>query len=334
MLTKQGGADSETTVIRTEPVSTASDPFTPPGEVGTDKPPTKRVEPPTQDDTGSAISVEGGHPGLYGGTMKTSQCDAKKLVSFLEAHPEKAAAWAEVQGIAPSEIRSFVAGLTPLILRSDTLVTNHGYVDGRATTVAAVLEAGTAVLVNDRGLPVVKCYCGNPLTAAPVDTGNVTYTGPTWPGWRPNAVTVIQINVTVIIDFTVINVVNNKPFTRPAGTDGSRDTPTTLPSPTPTPTGSTPADDGSGDEAYEILKAAARECSQELGGGGLTDLDTEPGRFDVTTTPGAGPGLYKVSIRDTGDGNVYAWTVNVNTRKLTPANQLASEVANFCSTLG
>ncbi|MDZ7577276.1 MAG: DUF6777 domain-containing protein [Candidatus Nanopelagicales bacterium] len=326
MLTKQSGTDGETTVIQTEPVSTASDPFTPAGEVGTDK----KVKPVESD---SSVTVTGGHPGLYGGTMKASTCDPKKLVSFLEAHPDKAAAWAEVLGITVAEIRSFVDRLTPLILRSDTLVTNHGYVDGRATTVPAVLQAGTAVLVNDRGLPVVKCYCGNPLTAAPVDTGKVTYTGPTWSGWRPTSVTVIQINTTVIKDFTVINIVNNKPFSRPAGSDGSRDTPTALPTPTPTPTGSSPPDGGSGDDAYEIVRAAASECSRELGGGGLTDLDRDPGRFVVTTTPASGPGLFKVSIKDTIDGNVFSWTVNVNTRKLTPANPLAAEVATYCSTL-
>ncbi|MDP4013122.1 MAG: DUF6777 domain-containing protein [Candidatus Nanopelagicales bacterium] len=327
MLTKQSGTDGETTVIQTEPVSTASDPFTPAGEVGTDK----KVKPVESD---SSVTVPGGHAGLYGGTMKVSTCDAKKLVSFLEAHPDKAAAWAEVQGISVDEIRSFVDRLTPLILRSDTLVTNHGYVDGRATTVPAVLQAGTAVLVNDRGLPVVKCYCGNPLTAAPVDRGPVIYTGPTWPGWRPTSVTVIQTNVTIIDDFTVINIINNKPFDRPAGTDGSQDTPTTMPTATPTPTGPSPSATGSGDEAYDILRRAAGECSKELGGGGLTELDKDPGRFNVTTTPAAGPDLYKVSIKDSEDGNVYSWTVNVATGKLTPANQLASEVADFCTSLG
>lgn len=47
--------------------------------------------------------------------------------------------------------------------RADTRVTNHGFADGRATEIQSILQAGTAVFVDDTGLPVVKCSCGNPL---------------------------------------------------------------------------------------------------------------------------------------------------------------------------
>ncbi|MGH3907098.1 MAG: DUF6777 domain-containing protein, partial [Pseudonocardiaceae bacterium] len=42
----------------------------------------------------------------------------------------------------------------------DTRVTNHGYRDGKATDRQAVLQAGTAVLVDEKGRPRVKCGCG------------------------------------------------------------------------------------------------------------------------------------------------------------------------------
>jgi hypothetical protein len=45
----------------------------------------------------------------------------------------------------------------------DVRVTNYDYKDGEATPYQAVLQAGTAMLVDDRGVPRVKCNCGNPL---------------------------------------------------------------------------------------------------------------------------------------------------------------------------
>ena len=88
------------------------------------------------------------------------------MVAFLQANPEKAAAWAGVLGISAASIPGYVAELTPVILRSDTYVTNHGFAGGRATTLTSVLQAGTAVMVDKFGTPRVKCYCGNPLTPA------------------------------------------------------------------------------------------------------------------------------------------------------------------------
>ena len=145
-------------VVR-EPVSSSgANPFM--QSVGTDEP---DVTPPP--DTGGTF--EGSTPGLYGGTMNQGSCDAEQMIAFLEANPDKAAAWADVLGIEVSEIRSYVATLTPVVLRSDVYVTNHGFANGRATTVPAVLQAGTAAFVDQYGFPVVKCYCGNPLTRPP-----------------------------------------------------------------------------------------------------------------------------------------------------------------------
>src|SRR2546429_115073 len=73
---------------------------------------------------------------------------------------------ASVEGIEPNDIATYVASLTPVILTSDTLVTNHGYANGHATTLRSVLQAGTAVMVDNTGVPRVKCNCGNPLTPA------------------------------------------------------------------------------------------------------------------------------------------------------------------------
>ena len=103
------------------------------------------------------------HPaGLYGGTLENT-CDPDRLIEFLEANPDKAQAWANTQGITVAEIPSYVSSLTPTILESDTTVTNHSFSNGVAVPIVAVLEAGTAVLVDDEGTPRARCYCGNPL---------------------------------------------------------------------------------------------------------------------------------------------------------------------------
>jgi hypothetical protein len=181
------------------------------------------------------------------------------MVAFLEANPDKAAAWAEAQGIATAEIRGFVARLTPVILRSDTAVTNHGFRDGTANPFQAVLQAGTAVLVDQYGVPRVKCACGNPLLA-PKRYSQPTYTGSTWPGFAPVNVTVIQSTTIVIIDFTLVDLTTGEGFTRPAGTTGNedRDAPggaTPTPTATATPT-ATPSPGGSGVPLFELPTSA------------------------------------------------------------------------------
>ena len=132
-------------------------------------------------DSAAVESVSGAAPGLYGGTGEEAVCDPAALVDFLEHNPDKAAAFASVVGIKPKQIGDYVASLTPVLLREDTRVTNHGFVDGQANGFDAVLEAGTAVLVDDRGVPRVRCACGNPLSEPAATEPPPTTPAP--PGW-------------------------------------------------------------------------------------------------------------------------------------------------------
>ena len=87
-------------------------------------------------------------------------------------------------GITPEGIGDYVATLTPVVLLSDTVVTNHGFKNGHATTLTSVLQAGTAVMVDPQGVPRVKCNCGNPLTppqVVPSDDWKVH--GEAWDGF-------------------------------------------------------------------------------------------------------------------------------------------------------
>lgn len=182
---------------------------------------------------------DGDSPGLYGGTRQASTCDQRKLIAFLQANPDKGRAWAEVQGIPVSDIPRYVSRLTPVLLRTDTLVTNHGYRDGRATSAPAVLQAGMGVLVNGYGVPVVKCNCGNPLTRPEqkISTGNAIYTGRSWPGFEKRNVTRIRPRDSrkgTITAFVLVDPEATMGFERPRATGGEQDGPPTGLPPTET----------------------------------------------------------------------------------------------------
>lgn len=168
-------------------------------------------------------STPGSEPGLYGGTQDQATCDREQLISFLQDNRSKAEAWAAVEGITTEEIPAFIRGLTPTRLRYDTRVTNHGYRNGQATSFQSVLQAGTAVLVDDHGRPRARCACGNPLLAPRALTG-ATYQGPTWNGFSTQHVQVV-VSAQAVTQFVIVDINTGSQFTRPVGSDGSDDTP-------------------------------------------------------------------------------------------------------------
>ncbi|WP_285569507.1 DUF6777 domain-containing protein [Streptomyces sp. RTGN2] len=157
--------------------------------------------------TGNNVTqgVDGSAPGLYGGTRKVASCDVEKQITALTDQPAKNKAFASVEGIDPSGVPAYLRALTPVQLRLDTRVTNHGYENGAATSYQAVLQAGTAVLVDDRGVPRVRCACGNPLLPPVALKGSPEVKGDPWPGYRAGQVVVVQpapqpVNVFVMFD--------------------------------------------------------------------------------------------------------------------------------------
>jgi tRNA A-37 threonylcarbamoyl transferase component Bud32 len=189
--------------------------------------------PPKLTTAGAPTTIPASTPGLYGGTQQLSVCDVKQMLTFLQSNPDKAAAWAKVLGIPTAVIPTFVDDLTSVILRSDTRVTNHGFANGQATELQSVLQAGTAVLVDRFGVPVVRCYCGNPLTP-PKTVDTPAYTGPSWPGFDPGRVVVVERPTTPIINIVLINILTGTTFQRPVGTDGRSDVNVTLKPRSPT----------------------------------------------------------------------------------------------------
>jgi hypothetical protein len=184
-------------------------------------------------------STSGSRPGLYGGTRNNSSCDKTQLASFLQANPAEAAAFASVAGITTAEVPAYITKLTPVILRGDTRVTNHGFANGKATPRQTVLQAGTAVLADDRGVPRVRCACGNPLAAPAAVQTAPTYTGKAWSGFSPTAVDVVAPSPQPLAALVLSDPVANTSFARPVGTDGKADGPPGPPIADSTPTPAT-----------------------------------------------------------------------------------------------
>ncbi|MDP1877107.1 MAG: hypothetical protein Q8M17_06075 [Actinomycetota bacterium] len=205
---------------------TEGDEFTP--SVGKDVSGITPVSAPTS--TGLA-EVSGDAVGLYGGTLDESTCDRTQLADYLEAHPAKAEAWAGVLGIDPQSIRDHLVTLTPMILRTDTLVMNHGFYDGAVNAFASILQAGTAVLVDEFGVPSVRCFCGNPLTAAPDLAPGATFAGPAWQGWDKASTVRVARSPSRVGGFTLVNEETDSTFVRPSGSGGADDAPSDVPVP-------------------------------------------------------------------------------------------------------
>jgi len=143
------------TVSFQQPEDPGPDPFTKPADVQGDK----EVDLPP--------SGSGGQQ-PFGGSGSNRVCDRDKLIRFLRRNPAVMREWARVLGVRPTfkAVKKYIAKLHPVTLTRDTQVTNHAYKNGRAVPFQAILQAGTAVLVDQYGTPVVRCFCGNPLRPA------------------------------------------------------------------------------------------------------------------------------------------------------------------------
>ncbi|WP_063799118.1 DUF6777 domain-containing protein, partial [Streptomyces ossamyceticus] len=184
-------------------------------------------------------AVDGSAPGLYGGTRNTGSCDVEKQIEYLQAVPTKNEAFAAVAGVQASGVPGYLRSLTPVQLRMDTRVTNHGYRDGAATAYQAVLQAGTAVLVDDRGVPRVRCACGNPLRPPVALKTTPEPKGDAWPSYRPQNVVVVEQSTVVINVFILYDPDRDDWFSRQSGDTGHKDKKSNPPVDQPSPSAST-----------------------------------------------------------------------------------------------
>ena len=193
-----------------------------------------RVEDTATPDTSN---VSGDQVGLYGGSTNQAVCDRDKMVNFLERNPKQAAAWRTAAHV--TDIRGFASTLSPVVLLRDTRVTNHGFQDGGPTTFQSVLQTGTAVLVDNRGVPRVRCDSGSRLDEAQSDATDATeeFTGTGWQGLKSDAVVKVRRSDAPIESLKVVSMPVVAPT--PSSDQPTPTTETTSPSTTSTGPGST-----------------------------------------------------------------------------------------------
>ncbi|MEU6510976.1 DUF6777 domain-containing protein [Streptomyces sp. NPDC046942] len=196
-------------------------------------------------------ALPGGTPGLYGGTERVAGCDVERQIGYLTADRARGGAFAGAAGISAPDLPGYLRGLTPVMLRADTRVTNHAYRAGQAAAYQAVLQAGTAVLVDNRGVPRVRCACGNPLGPPAPGHDGLGTRGTVWSGYRPGQVIAVTPAPRAVAGFTILDVATHTWIGRRIGHDVRRDqivpaparTTTALPDPDPAdpaPTGTGP----------------------------------------------------------------------------------------------
>ncbi|MFK0138568.1 DUF6777 domain-containing protein [Streptomyces murinus] len=171
----------------------------------------------------AARALSGGTPGLYSGSVRVSGCDVERQIGGLTADSARGDAFAHVAGVSPADLPGYLRALTPVLLRADTRVTNHGYQGGQTAGYQAVLQAGTAVLVDNRGVPRVRCACGNPLRPPEEARGGVGARGTAWSGYRPNQVIVVTPAPQTIGSLTLLDAGTNTWIERRIGPDVRND---------------------------------------------------------------------------------------------------------------
>ncbi|MEV7506523.1 DUF6777 domain-containing protein [Streptomyces sp. NPDC091201] len=272
-----GAAGAESQEVHLQAVATPGpDPFTASSATAESSP----LQPPLPNPTGQGIrTVNAATPGLYGGTQRLGSCDVEQQVGFLTADSAKARAFAQATAVQEEEIPRFLRGLTPVVLRADTRVTNHGFRDGRADAYQSVLQAGTAVLVDEHGMPRVRCGCGNPLGAPRAAKGSPVHKGEPWNGYQPNQVIVIEPTTQAITNLVIVNIADNTWIERKHGDDGAQDrTPRLVPPYDPS--------DGIPDGPLRPSGTPSGTPCPSTPGTGASDCATAPSAPSTPTGPG------------------------------------------------
>ncbi|WP_282778657.1 MULTISPECIES: DUF6777 domain-containing protein [unclassified Nocardia] len=184
----------------------------------------------------SGRSFQGREPGLYGGVPNEPVGGRAATIAHFDADRTAAEAavealnsddrlrWRDGERLSVDTLGTYLAELTPVVLRVDVRVTYHLLRTGRAVSQQAVLEAGTVVLVDVFGVPRLRGISGTPLTRPQVVADRqVSFTGDEWAGFDPGRVFEVRpadeaLTVLVLFDF-----ITDSTFQRPCGTTGDRD---------------------------------------------------------------------------------------------------------------
>ncbi|WP_180687591.1 DUF6777 domain-containing protein, partial [Streptomyces gossypiisoli] len=289
-LTRPVGGPAQASEVILQPTNaTGPDPYTQSTANTTSSLPAAAPNtPPTKPN--AIRSVAGSEPGLYGGSHNTASCDVEKQIRYLTSDKAKNKAFASVLSIPESAVPGYLRSLTPVQLRSDTRVTNHGYRDGASTSYQAVLQAGTAVLVDGYGEPKVRCACGNPLSRAVAQTGTPQQKGTAWPGYQPEKVVVVNRSATEMKEFVIFDAKDQDWVRRHSGDNGERDKKTAPPPKHwPLPATQSPPANEPPDTKPEKKDRDTKPGGDDRETKPEKDPDTKPNKDDPETKPDKDP---------------------------------------------
>ena len=173
----------------------------------------------TQAGIGSDVRV-GTTPGTYGGTLGGDVCDVSALAAALGVDPVLVEAWGAPLDLTVGEVAGFLDTLTPVVLLADTAVTDHALRGDRVAARQAILQRGTAVLVDPLGMPKVRCMSGSPLRVPQSLPDDVQVDGTPWPGFSLDLIRRIPAGDRVVRNFVLVDVHTGRPVRKPAGIDG------------------------------------------------------------------------------------------------------------------
>ncbi len=150
------------------------------------------------------LKAANGIPGSGGASSQRKTDDPETLISYLVAHPQAATAWVKALNSDPSlswsggnrieiqQIPAYIHELTPRSLDTDLRVTDYQFTNGAALAVQSILESGTIVLVDAKGVSRVRCASGSPLAPMIPLRVRPRYRGTPWSGFQPQRVIAIQ----------------------------------------------------------------------------------------------------------------------------------------------
>lgn len=161
-------------------------------------------------------TVRGDTSLLYGSRRARPVCDVERLAAMLTDDPEVTRSWADAAGVAPDRVAATVRALSPVVLTTDTAVTNHIYGDGTARAYQSVLQSGTPVLIDDRGTPRAQCSCGNPLLP-PDRADDADYVGDPWEDFDSGSVIEVEPAEEPANRIPTIDLDSDEPVATPVG---------------------------------------------------------------------------------------------------------------------
>ena len=163
----------------------------------------------------------GGTPGVFGASLSGDVCDVGLLVSALQSNPRVGDAWATVHGIQVESTSDFVSGLTPVVLLRDTVVTNFGWRNGKIIPRQSVLQRGTAVLVDRRGVPATRCLSGSPLRSPQPLPAAPSFQGEGWAGFSRVSLDEVAPSGHEVSEFLLVDIASGAPIRRAPGAPGA-----------------------------------------------------------------------------------------------------------------